>query len=569
MRKTEGRALRLVVLGLVAAGLILPIAAGLWETGRAAIGILPAVGSERPALAPWRQFLDLPGVGRSILLTLWTGLASTAISLALALGIAGAINGRIRPGRLAQMLTPFLAAPHAAMAIGTAFLIAPSGWITRLLSPWATGWTLPPDIATVQDRFGLALIVGLILKEVPFLLLVTLSALTQLPVRAEMVAGRAMGYPQGAVWAKVIVPQVYRLIRLPVFVTLSFALSVVDMAIILGPTTPPTLAVAMTRWFLSADTTLILPASAAAMALSGIVTGSILLWIGAERIAARIARASLRSGRRGHRASPGLRVSGAAGLALAGIGAGALLSLALWSVAWRWSFPRALPESWSLAAWTRPGAGWQDALRQTLILALSTTALSLALAVSWLEGEDRAGMRRARWAEALIYVPLLVPQAAFLFGLSVAFLRLGLSGGMLAVIWGHVLFVFPYVMLALSDPWRALDRRMDRTAAALGAGPWRRLFALKLPVLMRPLLTAAAIGFAVSVAQYLPTLFLGAGRVTTLTTEAVALSSGSDRRLTGVHATLQSALPVAAYLLAAALPAMLHRRRRALSGFVA
>mgnify|MGYP001247133887 CR=1 FL=1 len=178
-------------------------------------------------------------------------------------------------------------------------------------------------------------------------------------------------------------------------------------------------------------------------------------------------------------------------------------------------------------------------------------------------------MRRARWAEALIYVPLLVPQAAFLFGLSVAFLRLGLSGGMLAVIWGHELFVFPYVMLALSDPWRALDRRMDRTAAALGAGPWRRLFALKLPVLMRPLLTAAAIGFAVSVAQYLPTLFLGAGRVTTLTTEAVALSSGSDRRLTGVHATLQSALPVAAYLLAAALPAMLHRRRRALSGFVA
>ena len=53
------------------------------------------------------------------------------------------------------------AAPHAAMAIGTAFLIAPSGWIARILRPWATGWTLPPDLATVQDRLGVALILGL------------------------------------------------------------------------------------------------------------------------------------------------------------------------------------------------------------------------------------------------------------------------------------------------------------------------------------------------------------------------------------------------------------------------
>ena len=53
---------------------------------------------------------------------------------------------------------------------------------------------------------------------------------------------------------------------------------------------------------------------------------------------------------------------------------------------------------------------------------------------------------------------------------------------------------------------------------------------MKLPMLLRPMATAAAIGFAVSVAQYLPTLFIGAGRVATLTTEAVTLSSGADRR---------------------------------------
>ena len=39
-------------------------------------------------------------------------------------------------------------------------------------------------------------------------------------------------------------------------------------------------------------------------------------------------------------------------------------------------------------------------------------------------------MRRARWAEALIYLPLLIPQISFLFGMNVLLLRLGLSGAL-------------------------------------------------------------------------------------------------------------------------------------------
>ena len=119
-------------------------------------------------------------------------------------------------------------------------------------------------------------------------------------------------------------------------------------------------------------------------------------------------------------------------------------------------------------------------------------------------------------------------------------------------------------MVALSDPWRALDPRLSKAAAALGAGQVRRLVSVKLPCLLGPILTAAAIGFAVSVAQYLPTLFLGAGRVATLTTEAVTLSSGSDRRIVGVFAVLQAVLPFLAYLTALALPAVLFRNRRGL-----
>jgi putative thiamine transport system permease protein len=557
--------LRGTVLGVIGLGLIAPILLGLWQTGRAGFGVLPALGLTDWSLDPWRHLAGLPGVASSLRLTLVTGLVSTLLSLLLAVGFCAALHGRMRPAAAARMLTPFLATPHAAMAVGLAFVLAPSGWIARAFAG-VMGWQTPPDLATVNDGAGLALMLGLMAKEVPFLLLVILSALSQIPVARQMAAGRALGYGRGMVWIRIIMPQVWPLIRLPVWVVLAFALSVVDMAIILGPSNPPTLAVAVTRWFADPDPAMILPASAGALVQAGVVMAAVaLFWLG-EQAVRRFGLWWLRRGGRGLAAEPGLWAASGAVIVLLGMAGLALLALLVWSLAWRWSFPHLLPESWSLQPWSAHTGSWARALSNTLILATSTVVLALTLAVAWLEGEDRGHLPRAPWAQALIYLPLLIPQIGFLYGLNVVFLRAGLSGGYVAVIWAQALFVFPYVMIALSDPWRALDPRLVNAAAALGAGPWRRLFAVKLPILLRPILTAAAIGVAVSVAQYLPTLFMGAGRIATLTTEAVTLSSGSDRRVTGVYASLQAALPFAAYVAAFVLPAALHRNRRDLKG---
>ncbi|GGD33645.1 ABC transporter permease [Sinisalibacter lacisalsi] len=561
----EGRGLRALVLAALAFGLIGPIAAGLWATARAGFGVMPVIGATEASLAPWSALFALPGLATSLKVTAFTGIVSTLLSLILALALTAALQPRLTGGRAARLLAPFLAIPHAALAIGLAFVLTPSGWIARLLAP-ILGLDRPPDIALVGDPWGIALILGLMLKEVPFLMLVSLAGLTQIPLAQHLAAGRSLGYGRAAVWLKLIVPQLWPLIRLPVMVVLAYALSTVEMGLILGPSNPPVLAVLLTRLFFAPDTALLLPASAGALLQGGLVAAAFaLLWL-TERALAMAGRFWLCRGGRGHGLDPILPLARGLGMIAAALGALAMLALLTWSFAWRWPWPAALPESWSLRAWTGAAPGLARALGLTLALALATTALSLALAVAWLEGEDRARSPRAPWAEALIYLPLLVPQIGFLYGLNVLFLRLGLSGGLAAVIWAQALFVFPYVMITLSDPWRALDPRLARAAASLGAGPWRRLFTVKLPVLIAPILTAAAIGVAVSVAQYLPTLFMGAGRIATLTTEAVTLSSGSDRRVTGAYATLQTALPLAAYAAAFLVPALLHRDRRALRG---
>jgi putative thiamine transport system permease protein len=94
---------------------------------------------------------------------------------------------------------------------------------------------------------------------------------------------------------------------------------------------------------------------------------------------------------------------------------------------------------------------------------------------------------------------------------------------------------------------------------------WR----IKLPMLLRPALFALAVGFAVSVGEYLPTVFAGGGRFATLTTEAVSLASGGDRRVIGVYSFLQALLPWIGFMLAIGLPAWFYRDRRGMKVFAA
>jgi putative thiamine transport system permease protein len=540
-----------------------PVAAGLLGTLLPAFGLLPAIGAERPSLDPWRRLFAEPGLLRAVLLSLGTGLSATALSLLLVALFCAALHGSRGFARAQALAAPALATPHAALAIGLLFLIAPSGLLLRLVSPWATGFEQPPDIATVNDPWGLALLLGLVVKETPYLLLMTLAALNQVPAARLVAVATSLGQPRPVAWLKAVFPLVYGQIRLPVFAVLAYSVGAVEVALILGPTTPPTLAPLLLRWATSPDLALLLPAAAGAVLLLGLSLAAIAAWIGAERAAARLGRAWAASGRRGGAA---LLRAGAALLPLSLLLAfAALAALLLWSVAGPWRFPDALPERLQLDSWAAQAGALAAPAANSLLAALLATGIALLLAVAALAARARPGAAALPWLLALTPLPLLLPQAGFLLGVQAALLTLGLEGGLAAVVLAHLVFVLPYVLLSLSGPWAALDPRLARVAGCLGASRLRVFLAVTLPVLARPLLVAAAVGIAVSIAQYLPTLLAGGGRFATLTTEAVTLSAGGDRRVLGVFAAAQAAIPLLAFGIALLLPALLWRRRAGLT----
>ena len=541
-----------------------PVAAGLYGTILPALNHLPSAGLTGPSLAPFAKLFDWPGLSAAIRLSITTGVGSTLIALIIVTLLTAGWSGTRSFRALERLLSPLLSVPHAAAAFGLAFLIAPSGWIARATSPWLTGWERPPDLLIVQDQWGLAMIAGLVAKEVPFLLLMTLAALGQSDAQRSMAVAQALGYSRLTGWLKTVFPRVYAQIKLPVYVVLAYAMSTVDVAVILGPNTPPPLSVQIVKWMSEPNLAMRTQAAAAALLQLGLVVGALIFWRLGEMLIGRLGRHWAALGNRG-RAD---RIISGAALGFGTLSAATILLgfavLTVWSFAGFWGFPDALPNSFTLQNWMRHGDGALAAFGETALLAATVMLIAITLTIGCLEAEYRHGLQLSQKGMWLLYLPLLIPQTAFLPGFQTFLLGFGADIGRIPVMIAHLVFVLPYVFLSLADPFRAWDSRIGTIAAALGASPDRILWKVRLPMLLRPILTAMAVGFAVSVGQYLPTLLIGGGRVSTLTTEAVALASGGDRRAIGVYGLMQTAAALIPFALALLIPAVLWRNRKGL-----
>jgi putative thiamine transport system permease protein len=544
--------------------LVVPAAAGLIGVLLPAFGYFPALGGSAFSLEHFRALWSSPGLLPSLLVTIWVGFAATLLSLFIVVALLAQFHGTAWLWLVRRILSPLLSVPHAAIAIGLAFVIAPSGLLFRLAAQAVPGLDRPPDLLIVHDELGLSLIAALVLKEVPFLFLMSLSALPQVNAHPQLAAARTMGYAPSIAWLKIVLPRLYPQIRLPVIAVLAYSLSVVDAALVVGPSTPPPLAVSVLKWMSDPQTSQRFLAAAGAVLMLVIAAVSVCLWLAAERL---VKSSGLKWIEQGHRQQGARAVSVAAHssgviiLLLIVLSGGALI---LWAFAENWPFPEIFPERLSGETWQAHASTIARPLANAAAIGLLATAVAAFLTLSLLERQVRCGSSTKWWTSQLLYVPLIVPQIAFLPGLHILLIALNLDSNILAVATGHLVFVLPYIYLSLSQPWSFFDDRYRQVALSMGASPLRVLLQVRLPMLLSAVLTAFAVGFAVSVGQYLPTLLLGAGRFPTITTEAVALASGGDRRLTALLAILQSLLPFAVFLAALFLPLALFHNRRGL-----
>jgi putative thiamine transport system permease protein len=526
---------------------VLPVLLGLIGIVVPASGYFPALGKTSFSTDPAHDFLTTPGLWLSSWLSLKTGLVATGISVCGSFAILSTFSGSQSMVRLHRVLGPLVAIPHSTVAVGLVFLLAPSGWLMRLISPTFTGLDQPPIWGIVPDPYGITLILGLVAKELPFLLLLSLSAMANKPLSAHLAIGAGLGYGRFASWVFLVLPGIYHQIRLPVIAVLVFSLSVVDMALLLAPSLPPPLAIMVLNGFHDANLATRLTASFGAIWQIGLTIIALMLWCLCERMTGAAIRFCRWRGWRGQSADPLLKFFSLLALIPMLFGVMGLVAAFIWSLAKSWFFPAAFPASFNLLHWGDLASYVPLALNSSL-LATSAAFLSVLVVFLWLYN-GQGLIQRSRSLQVAIYLPLLVPQISFLFGLQIGLSWAGIDGTWPALIYIHMIFILPYTWLVLAPAFEQLDKRHEHVANSLGHGPFKRLWYVYIPLLAMPIGAALFIGFSVSIALYLPTVFSGGGRIATITVEAVSLAANGSRGPAGVAAILQILIPLTCFVI--------------------
>ncbi len=522
---------------------LLPALLGLLSS---AFAYLPALGLNEFSLLGFRQLMLWPGLVDSILLSLFITLVSTFLATLLSFSIVQSMWQSKHWKWVETLLAPILGLPHVAFAIGFVFLFSPSGLFSRfvvlIMGESSNGtWSL------VHDQYGLGLIVLLTLKEIPFILLMSLSLLKQLNLKDTFQTAQSLGYSTQQCWQKIIFPQWLVKIRFSLFAVAAYGLSVVDVAQIVGPTKPYPLAVLVWQWFNHANISHYSTASAGAMSLLIMAIFTLALIRIIEWLVTQKMRAWLSSGRFC------LPLPGRITVYVCYIVSLLIIPiLILWSLTFRWPFPALLPRVWSFRYWADELTYMSEYINNSIGIALisASCALLFAIIIHEFNGRRTRGHHGFYIPDILIALPMLAPQLSLLLGLQITTLLIPQPHYYLWVIWAHIVFVFPFIYLALNGAYKSYDKRLDTVALSLGMQPFKVWWTIKRPQIMPTILIAWAVGISVSLAQYLPTLILGAGRIATITTEAVALASGQQRRTTAIYALMQTLLPFLFFLFA-------------------
>jgi putative spermidine/putrescine transport system permease protein len=227
--------------------------------------------------------------------------------------------------------------------------------------------------------------------------------------------------------------------------------------------------------------------------------------------------------------------------------------LVLWSFSQRWFYPALVPQDWGLRAWgyvfATAGSQIMSALMRSMAVAGVTALISVAVGIPAGRILGLYHFKGKNLIAVLLLLPVVVPSLCVSMGLHLWFLRLGLAETYLGVVLVHLTFCLPYSVFVMWGVFSNYNPDFEDQARSLGASPVSVVARVMLPFMFTGVAVAALFSFLLSWSQYLSTLIIGGGRITTLPILLFALMGSGDRPV----AAAVSLVFVAPALLALAL----------------
>ena len=142
----------------------------------------------------------------------------------------------------------------------------------------------------------------------------------------------------------------------------------------------------------------------------------------------------------------------------------------------------------------------------TIAATVLGTLLALAIVRHRFRGRGAVNM--------LVFLPMSTPEIVLGASLLTLFLNGRVVTGFATIFIAHVMFIVSYVVVTVKARLIDFDRHLEEAAMDLGANEWVTFRKVTLPLLAPAILSAALLGFALSIDDFVITYFV-AGSTTT------------------------------------------------------
>ncbi len=468
--------------------------------------IFPSFGFFPPfshefSLKYFTQISQYPNLTASLFYSLKVGFISFWASLFCAIALC-----RYQSRILQYLWYIVIIMPVAGLSLGFLFLIAPKGFIARLIGlDWDYyGYSVP-------DFWGLSHILVLMLKEIPFLTLIFHQASTDKKIKNEIEQAIIIGQSAKHAFHDIAIAQIIHKCFWGLAISMVYALNSLDANLVAGATNPPNLSGLLLQ-ILNNDNNYVL----------GACLSIIILLINALFIVInlKIIKILMKNWFRFYFIMPifSIIAHGIIGIIMLSLGI-----LILWSISDGWFAPSVLPENYTFnSIMNAMGNNWQ-AMSNSILLAMIASILAILIVLWFIFNNPKPKL----WQLCLIYYPLIMPDAVFAWGL----LKFSaFSPDYLNIFIIFLSFAMAYSYLLTLGHFQRLNQETLDNAKIIGANRWQVFWHIIVPSLENILFWNIAIIAVICCSLYAPIYIINGGITPIFALEIISSINSASRQ---------------------------------------
>ena len=147
------------------------------------------------------------------------------------------------------------------------------------------------------------------------------------------------------------------------------------------------------------------------------------------------------------------------------------------------------------------------ALKNSILIAIIATVIATALGTFMAMALVRYRFRGRGTTDFFVFLPLATPEVVLGAALLALFLQAGTNTGFATIVIAHAMFTISYVVVTVKARLEGMDRHIEEAAMDLGATEWATFRKITLPMIAPGVAAAALLAAAISVDDFVITVF--------------------------------------------------------------